>query len=92
MEAEIVLDYRDSTIANAIARAVSPDNVKTPRGLRIKTICREHKVVTRIKCREKLSTFIATIDDLLFCASTAEKIVQAAARASKGSLEPAKRR
>jgi hypothetical protein len=38
------------------------------------------KVITHVDCSGKLSTFIATIDDLLFCVSTAEKAVQTAKR------------
>jgi hypothetical protein len=90
LEAEIVLDYEDSAIAKAVARAVSPDNAKTPHGLTVKTVCKEQKVITRIECKEKLSTFIATIDDLLFSASIAEKTVQTTARASKQALKPVK--
>jgi len=76
LEAEIILEYDDAKIAEAIAKAVSPDNFKTPSGLSIKTKWKEKKVVTTIKCKRKLPTFIATIDDLLFCVSTAEKILQ----------------
>jgi len=78
LEAEIVLDYDDRKVAEAVAGAVSPDNFKTPKGLSVKTDCIDKRVVTRIECTEKLSTFIATIDDLLFCVSTAEKILQTA--------------
>ena len=76
MEAEIILDYDKAEIAEAVVKAVSPDNFKTPRGLSIKTTWRKEKVLTKIKCKRKLSTFIATIDDLLFCISTAEKILR----------------
>ena len=76
LEVEIILEYGDAEIAEAIAKAVSPDNFKTPRGLSIKTMWEERKVVTQIKCEERLPTFIATIDDLLFCTSTAEKTLQ----------------
>jgi len=78
LEAEIILEYDDAKTAEAIAKAVSPDNFKTPKGLSIKTTWKEGKVVTQIKCKRKLPTFIATIDDLLFCASTAEKTLQTA--------------
>jgi tRNA threonylcarbamoyladenosine modification (KEOPS) complex Pcc1 subunit len=78
LEAEIILDYDKAEIAEAVAKAVSPDNFKTPRGLSIKTTWRKEKVLTKIKCKRKLSTFIATIDDLLFCISTAEKTLQIA--------------
>jgi hypothetical protein len=90
LEAEIVLDYENPVIAKAVAKAVSPDNAKAPHGLTVKTVCKEQKVITRIECKEKLSTFIATIDDLLFCASIAEKTVEATARASRQALKPLK--
>lgn len=76
MEAEIVLEYEDPRTAKAVAKAVSPDNFKTPRGLLVKTRWREGKVLTKIECKTKLSTFIATIDDLLFYTSIAEKALQ----------------
>lgn len=53
--------------------AISPDNFKTPIGLQVKTIREDAKVVTQIQCEGKLLTLTATIDDLLFSASTAEK-------------------
>ncbi|MEM3700618.1 MAG: KEOPS complex subunit Pcc1 [Candidatus Bathyarchaeia archaeon] len=76
LEAEITIEYEDEETAKAIARAVSPDNFKTPTGLAIKTFQEKNRVITRIACRRKLPTFIATIDDLLFCTSTAEKTIQ----------------
>lgn len=77
MEAEIILEYDDGKTAEAVARAVSPDNFKTPKGLSIKTMSEGKVVLTKIICKRKLPTFIATIDDLLFCVSTAEKTLQA---------------
>ena len=73
MEAKITLEYADEKTAEAISNAISPDNFKTPIGLNIKTIIENNKVVSHISCESKLATFIATIDDLLFSASTAEK-------------------
>lgn len=76
MEAEIVICYDDDRIAETVARAVSPDNIKVPHGLFVQTSRRGHKVATFIKCRKGFSTFIATIDDLLFSTSIAEKTVR----------------
>lgn len=76
LEAEIVIYYDDAETAKAVAEAVSPDNFKVPPGLSIKTLRRENEVSTFIKCRKKLPTFIATIDDLLFSISTAEKTLK----------------
>ena len=76
MEATITLEYKDEKTAEAIAKAVSPDNHKTPAGLQVKTIRENNKVITEICCDGKLATFTATIDDLLFSASTAEKTLK----------------
>lgn len=80
LEAAITLEYDDTKTAEAIANAISPDNFKTPAGLNIKTQQRTIQVVTTIKMDGKMATFIATIDDLLFCASTAEKTLQVVKR------------
>ncbi len=76
MEATVTLEYKDQRTAEAIAKAVSPDNFKTPAGLQVKTIRENNKVITEIQCDGKPATFTATIDDLLFSASTAEKTVK----------------
>jgi hypothetical protein len=77
LEAIITLEYVDERFAKAVAEAISPDNFKTPSGLKVQTLVEDCKVITRILCEGKLATFTATIDDLLFCASTAEKAVKA---------------
>jgi Transcription factor Pcc1 len=76
LEAEITLSYDDEHLAEAVADAVSPDNFKTPSGLTVTTTRKNSTVSTTIKCKKGLPTFIATIDDLLFCFSIAEKTVQ----------------
>jgi len=81
LEATITLEYGDPKTADAIANAVSPDNFKTPAGLGIKTERKNSQVVTDITAEGKLSTFIATIDDLLFCVSTAEKTLRTVTKA-----------
>jgi tRNA threonylcarbamoyladenosine modification (KEOPS) complex Pcc1 subunit len=73
LEAKIILEYDNLTTASAIATAVSPDNLLVPSNLSICTSTRDNQVLTEIKISEKISTLIATIDDFLFCVSTAEK-------------------
>jgi hypothetical protein len=73
LQATITLEYLDSKTAEAVAKAVSPDNFRAPVGLQVKTIHESSKVITEIVCNGKLATFTATIDDLLFSVSTAEK-------------------
>jgi hypothetical protein len=81
LEATITLEYGDQKTAEAIANAVSPDNFKTPAGLSIKTVRKGSQVLTEVKTEGKLATFIATIDDLLFCVSTAEKTLRTITKA-----------
>ena len=76
LQVTITLEYKDQKTAQAVAMAVSPDNFKTPVGLQVKTLQENNKVITEIECDGKLDTFTATIDDLLFSASTAEKTLQ----------------
>lgn len=85
LETTIILEYGDEKTAEAIASAVSPDNFKTPTGLTIETLRNKNKVVTVIKAEEKLATFIATIDDLLFSVSTAEKAICIAKEGKKAA-------
>jgi hypothetical protein len=76
LQATITLEYPNQKTAQAVAKAISPDNLKTPPGLQIQTTKENNKVLTEITYEGKLSTFTATIDDLLFCASTAEKTLK----------------
>jgi hypothetical protein len=78
LEAEITIFYDDVKSAKAVAEAVSPDNFKAPSGLYIQTEKKSNSVRTHIKCERGLQTFIATIDDLLFSISTAEKTLKTA--------------
>ena len=78
MEAEIRLSYKNQREAQAVAKAVSPDNVEVPSGLLIETVRNGSEVLTTIECQTKLATLIATIDDLLACVSVAEKTFQVA--------------
>jgi len=75
LEAKVVLSYKTIREAEAVAKAVSPDNVKVPQGLFIKTTRRGKRVFTKIACETRLQTFVATIDDLLSAVSVAERTV-----------------
>lgn len=81
MEAEITLSYENEREAEAVAKAVSPDNVRVPSGLSVKTVRRGRRVLTSMTCEMRLQTFIATIDDFLCCVSVAERSFSAAKKA-----------
>lgn len=77
-EAEITLIYNCDEEASAIFKSVSPDNQTCPEGLEVKTWLEGKKVITFIRCCcENIATFMSTIDDLLSCVTTAEKILSA---------------
>ena len=78
LQATIILEYDTAQTAKAIADAFSPDNCKVPEGLTVKTEQQVNKVITEINLTGKMATFIATIDDLLSSASTAEKALHVA--------------
>jgi len=78
LEAEITIFYKDERDARAIVEAVSPDNIKVPTGLYVKTERRDNSVWAYVRCKRGFRTFIATIDDLLSAITTAEKTLKAA--------------
>lgn len=80
MEAKIILTYETEREARSVANAVSPDNLETPSGLWIKTTQKECKVLTHVRCKTRLETFTATLDDLLGAVSVAEKSFNVAKR------------
>jgi hypothetical protein len=73
LEAEIRLFYKNEQEADAVVKAISPDNVDVPPGLNIRTLRQGSIVQTNVGCQTRLQTLIATIDDLLACVSVAEK-------------------
>ena len=83
LQATITLEYADKKTTEAIAKSISPDNYKTPEGLKVKTKQHDCKVITQIDFEGKLPTLTATIDDLLFCTSTAEKALNALKKQKK---------
>ena len=78
MEARIKLAYKNAREAEAVAKAVTPDNLKVPAGLEIKTVQKGNTVLTRIVCETRLQTFMATLDDLLESVSVAENVFEVA--------------
>lgn len=77
MYADVALSYRTVREAEAVVRAVSPDNVIVPAGLSVKTERRGRRVVTKVVCETRLETFAATLDDFLSAVSVAERALSA---------------
>jgi hypothetical protein len=77
LEAELSISYKTVREAEAVAEAISPDNLRVPSGLFIKTMRQGSRVVTQIVCNVKLETFISTVNDLLSAVSIAERTLSA---------------
>jgi len=77
LNAEIAFFYKTIQEAEALVKALTPDNAQVPRGLIIRTTRRGTKVLTTIEGRTKLLTFFATIDDLVSAVSVAERSISA---------------
>jgi len=81
LEARMTFVYKDREEARAVSRAVSPDNVKTPRNLLVETFSKGNCLVAEVEYEaSNLMTFLSTIDDLLSAISVAEKTLLAARR------------
>lgn len=62
--------------SRAIARALGPDNLRLPKGLRVETRAVGRKVVSGVECEGRIETLLATLDDLLACTQTAENMLR----------------
>ncbi|MEM3402212.1 MAG: KEOPS complex subunit Pcc1 [Candidatus Hadarchaeales archaeon] len=71
ISAKVVCEYPSKEIAKAVGRAISPDNLKAPKGMKISTRVRGEKVVTEVRFDGRIETLTATLDDLLACIQTA---------------------
>jgi hypothetical protein len=73
MEAKIVLLYENKKDAKAVLEAVSPDNIKTPNNLFLKTTRTGNSVETLIVYEgDNIRTLLSTIDDFLSCVLVVE--------------------
>lgn len=72
MRAKIEFRYKDAKTAQKISYLLEVDNRIAPK--KIKTESSGNRVITHIE-QEKLSTLLATIDDLLFCEKLIEDLV-----------------
>lgn len=73
--AEIIFKYKDSSIAELIGRLLEIDNRLAPKKMEISTTSRGNEVITKLSCN-KLHTFFATIDDLLFSERLISRLVK----------------
>ncbi|MFP4005980.1 MAG: KEOPS complex subunit Pcc1 [Candidatus Hadarchaeia archaeon] len=75
IEAEVRCKYKNDSTSGAIASSLEPDNLDSPKNVDIKTERYGRKVQTNMRIEGDIETLIATLDDLLSCTSTAEKMI-----------------
>ncbi len=66
--------------ARAAAGSVSPDNLRTPAGLFVKTWSERESVNIKIVSIRRIETVLATLDDLFACLQVAEGAIKATAK------------
>lgn len=75
MYARVICVYDKDSASRAIAAALRPDNLRVPAGMRVSTSQRGKRVITTLELDGRIETLLATLDDLLFCTSTAEGVL-----------------
>lgn len=74
-KAEISCKYENDSIANTIATSIKPDNIDSPEGVKIDTKQEGALVKTKIEVDGDIETLLNTLEDLLSCKATAEKMI-----------------
>lgn len=74
-KAKLVCEYEKESIAEAIASSVQPDNVDSPERIQVDTQQVGKNVESKIGVDGDIKTLLSTMDDLLACTSTAEKVI-----------------
>ncbi|KXB04346.1 hypothetical protein AKJ50_02500 [candidate division MSBL1 archaeon SCGC-AAA382A13] len=74
-KAKISCKYENDAVAETIASAIQPDNLDSPDMIKIKTRKEGNQVESEIVVEGKIETLLNTLEDLLSCTSTAEKMI-----------------
>ena len=71
---EVVLRirYEDEASAEAVMKAISPDNLKAE-GISVDASASGGVVEVRVTCSKGVGSLVATLDDVLSCIGAAEK-------------------
>lgn len=74
-KAKVVCVYENDSISKAIGSSIQPDNLDSPESVEIKTQIKDSKVESEIEVDGEIETLLNTLEDLLSCTSTAEKMI-----------------
>jgi len=65
MKAKIRVSFPNPREAEAVSKALQPDDAETPSYLKVSTVSKGRRIESNIICEGRLETLISTIDDIL---------------------------
>jgi hypothetical protein len=74
-EATLTIQYVDQRTAEAVLKAIEPDNLTTPEGVEIEATASGGVVTINVGCTRGIGSLVATLDDLLSCIQAAEAAI-----------------
>ena len=77
MKAKIRVSFSNSREAEAVSKALQPDDAETPSYLKVTTISKGRYIESEIICQGRLETLISTIDDILSSVVMVKKTLSA---------------
>lgn len=77
MKAKIRVSLSNSKEAEAVSKALQPDDAETPSYLKVTTISKGRYIESEIICQGRLETLISTIDDILSSVVMVKKTLSA---------------
>ncbi len=84
MKAKIRISFSNPREAEAVSKALQPDDAETPSYLKVSTVSKGRYIESEIICQDKLETLISTIDDMLNSIVMAKKTLSAVRTSAKG--------
>jgi hypothetical protein len=73
---KIQLEYKNNLTATAIQKAITPDNIKAPKEINIKSYVKKNILLIDVSSNRNIGSLILTLDDLLGCIQAAEKSLE----------------
>jgi len=77
VRAKIRISFSNVKEAEAVSKALQPDDEETPSYLKVSTVSKGKYIESDIICQDKLETLISTIDDILNNVVIAKKALSA---------------
>jgi len=88
LRTRIVLEAESAREAEAITRALSPDNLVLPKGMKISVRSKGSAIIAEIIFSGRIQTLMPTIDDLLRCAQAADRTLKSLSKTNSPSVRP----